>query len=559
MALPARPHVFLGIFAVIQIKFTLQELPSSGVSCFTFEKLSKQQSAGVNLKLYNKRWRRWTLSSKPVDEIRENHDLERYVEHSKLDSERFPVVVANESHDKLSIKRDMDHVYYTSKFYGPTDSPDKDLWVNTEQMDMGRVHGILSNTHRQTLRVNLSFDFPFYGHSLREIHVATGGFIYTGDVIHKMLTATQYIAPLMANFDLSISQNSTVIYCDNGTALVVQWDHVYLQDASQLGSFTFQAALYKDGRITFAYKEVPIDISKINSVNHPVKVGLSDAFVVLHKIEQLPNVRRRTIYEYHRVELLKSKIANVTAVEMLPLPTCLQFSSCETCVTAHIGFNCSWCSRLKRCSSGFDQYRQDWVDNGCLIEIKSQSCYRKQPVIRSSTPAMQTGVTAVSITTTTSPTSASSVTTKLTSTPLFMRNPPTSILSDDSQMDIIEKQTEEQMQTGLLIGILITMVLMVVAVFATIYMYYHPTSSASLFFIERRPTHWPAMKFRRGSGHPSYAEVEAMGQDKEGFIVMDPRDSFLVADRRESLFLTEQREGFIVADQRERFIIMERR
>lgn len=42
------------------------------------------------------------------------------------------------------------------------------------------------------------------------------GFIYTGNVIHKMLTATQYIAPLMANFDLSMSQNSTVFYCDNG-------------------------------------------------------------------------------------------------------------------------------------------------------------------------------------------------------------------------------------------------------------------------------------------------------------------------------------------------------
>ncbi|XP_050980883.1 plexin domain-containing protein 2 [Labeo rohita] len=559
MALPARAHVFLGIFAVIQIKFALQELPSSGVSCFSFENLSTQESAGVNLKLYNKRWRRWTLSSKPVDEIRENQDLEHYKEHSRLDSERFPEVVTNESHDKLSIKRDMDHIYYTSKFYGPLHSPEKDLWVNIEQTDMGEVHRILSNTHRQTLRVNLSFDFPFYGHSLREIHVATGGFIYTGDIIHKMLTATQYIAPLMANFDLSISQNSTIMYCDNGTALVVQWDRVYLQDASHLGSFTFQAALYKDGRITFAYKEVPIDISKINSVNHPVKVGLSDAFVVLHKIEQLPNVRRRTIYEYHRVELLKSKIANVTAVEMLPLPTCLQFSSCETCVMAQIGFNCSWCSRLQRCSSGFDQYRQDWVDSGCLTEIKSQRCDKKQPAVRSSTPAVQTGVTAVSVTTTTSPTSASSVTTKLTSTPLFIRNLPTSILTDDSQMDIIEKQTEEQMQTGLLIGILITMVLMVVAVLATIYMYYHPTSSASLFFIERRPTHWPAMKFRRGSGHPSYAEVEAMGQDKEGFIVMNPRDSFLVSDRRESLFLTDQREGFIVADQRERFIIMERR
>lgn len=36
MALPARPHVFLGIFAVIQIKFTLQELPSSGKSLINF-------------------------------------------------------------------------------------------------------------------------------------------------------------------------------------------------------------------------------------------------------------------------------------------------------------------------------------------------------------------------------------------------------------------------------------------------------------------------------------------------------------------------------------------
>lgn len=42
------------------------------------------------------------------------------------------------------------------------------------------------------------------------------GFIYTGDVVHRMLTATQYIAPLMANFDPSVSRNSTVIYFDNG-------------------------------------------------------------------------------------------------------------------------------------------------------------------------------------------------------------------------------------------------------------------------------------------------------------------------------------------------------
>lgn len=49
-----------------------------------------------------------------------------------------------------------------------------------------------------------------------------------GDVIHRMLTATQYIAPLMANFNPSYSRNSTVQYLDNGEHL--------LEHSSALGS-----------------------------------------------------------------------------------------------------------------------------------------------------------------------------------------------------------------------------------------------------------------------------------------------------------------------------------
>lgn len=112
------------------------------------------------------------------------------------------------------------------------------------------------------------------------------GFIYTGDVIHQMLTATQYIAPLMANFDPHLSENSNVLYSDNGerdkqmsycrllstnlyvcmivfmylycpgTALVVQWNRVVLRDNIRVGTFTFQAVLHSDGRIVFAYKQV---------------------------------------------------------------------------------------------------------------------------------------------------------------------------------------------------------------------------------------------------------------------------------------------------------------
>lgn len=38
-----------------------------------------------------------------------------------------------------------------------------------------------------------------------------------GDYMHSWLAATQYIAPLMANFDTSLSEESTVRYFDNGT------------------------------------------------------------------------------------------------------------------------------------------------------------------------------------------------------------------------------------------------------------------------------------------------------------------------------------------------------
>ncbi|XP_061835800.1 plexin domain-containing protein 2-like [Nerophis lumbriciformis] len=366
-----------------------------------------------------------------------------------------PDLLLEEGHDNSTQIVNMDHAYYTSAIFGPGDVGGPDVWVNTEEEDgdMWKAHGFLSSTHRQAERVNLSFDFPFYGHALKEVTVATGGFIYTGDIIHRMLTATQYIAPLMANFDPSLSKDSSVFYFDNGTALVVQWTSLHLQDNVQSGTFTFQAALHSDGRIVFTYKEVtyphliPVDISDISSENHPVKVGLSDAFVVLHNIEQIPNVRRRTIYEYHKVDFLKSKICNGTTVEMLPLPTCLQFSGCAPCVTSQIGFNCTWCSRLQRCSSGFDRNRQGWVDYGCQEERRDPRCLRGRHVTdatltrrhfftAATTPAaatsgqrMTSGVTSVPVGNTSTaenqPTRGSSSGKNATSTPWSFTSRPT--------------------------------------------------------------------------------------------------------------------------------------
>lgn len=110
--------------------------------------------------------------------------------------------------------------------------------------------------------------------------IATGGFLYTGDYVHSWLAATQYIAPLMANFDTSLSDHSFIKHVDNGTAFTVQWEKVALQDKPKDGEFTFQVTLLKNGDIIFVYKEIPVVIDDIKDNNHPVKVGLSDAYVI---------------------------------------------------------------------------------------------------------------------------------------------------------------------------------------------------------------------------------------------------------------------------------------
>uniref|UniRef100_A0A8C4WZR2 Plexin domain containing 1 n=1 Tax=Eptatretus burgeri TaxID=7764 RepID=A0A8C4WZR2_EPTBU len=301
-----------------------------------------------------------------------------------------------------------DHKYYTTS-YGSQEN-NKQLWVDMDAIEdtSARVHGILSNTHRQAARVNITFPFLFYGHYLHEVTIATGGFIYTGEVIHRMLTATQYIAPLMANFDPSLSQNSTVRYIDNGSALVVQWDRVHLKDQSDAGAFTFQASLHNDGKIIFAYKDIPFPVSNISTESHAVKVGLSDAFVVEEKWQTLPRMRRKTIFEYNRLEFEMDKVTNYSVVQITPLPTCQQLKNCTECVTTNIDFECSWCDAIQRCSSGFDRHRQEWMDHRCFAQSDRDGCMSLQTNISSQTPAMTVPVTKVL-----------EVTLKITSSPIM--------------------------------------------------------------------------------------------------------------------------------------------
>ncbi|CAH1183532.1 unnamed protein product [Phaedon cochleariae] len=251
-------------------------------------------------------------------------------------------------------------------FYNSSILHDKSVghfyWVDMKNRSDVKVNELLSQSHRRAATIKLSFDFPFYGHLIKNVTIATGGFLYTGDYVHSWLAATQYIAPLMANFDTSLSNDSFIKYLDNGTAFTVQWENVALQDMPADGNFTFQVTLFKSGDIVFVYREVPLQVEKIQELHHPVKVGLSDAYIMDHTVFL---VRRKTIYEYDRVHFNKTYIKDWTTIYLSALPTCLDAHDCETCLTRELKFKCQWCPTMAKCSEGFDRHRQTWLANGC--------------------------------------------------------------------------------------------------------------------------------------------------------------------------------------------------
>ncbi|XP_047367717.1 plexin domain-containing protein 2 isoform X2 [Vespa velutina] len=261
-------------------------------------------------------------------------------------------------------KTEMDaHQYYNSTFI-VNESVAKGYWVDMDNHPDLRVNHLLSKSHRRATTVKLKFDFPFYGHKVRNITIATGGFLYTGEYVHSWLAATQYIAPLMANFDTRLSNESFVKYADNGTSFTVEWEKVHLQEKHADSSFTFQVTLHQNGDIVFVYSVIPFIIEQIEDTTHPVKVGLSDAYIMDRTVFF---VRRKTIYEYHRVNFNRQDIKNWTVIYLRALPTCLEMDNCTDCLTKLTEFDCKWCSELNQCSTGTFRSRQDWLLKGCDI------------------------------------------------------------------------------------------------------------------------------------------------------------------------------------------------
>jgi len=375
------------------------------------------------------------------------------------------------------------HRYYNSSTYLNSEMGLR-YWVDFDQANSSITHEMLSQSHRRAATVSLSFDFPFYGHWVRNMTIATGGFLYTGDYVHSWLAATQYIAPLMANFDTSMSNHSTIKYMDNGTAFTVQWENVALQDKVEAGNFTFQATLLKSGDIIFVYKQIPVPVTSILNEAHPVKVGVSDAYIIDRTIFF---VRRKTIYEYHKVDLKKEEIGNGTAIYFSALPTCLSLKSCDSCILNNINFDCVWCSTADRCSDGMDRSRQEWLVKGCdkfFIDHTSNCSASLSPKEDDVKPVETTTTTSTSTTTTTENT-------------WDMDTPA-------SHVDIEDAEEDPSSDVSSVVGILFLVAFIVCAAGWVFYAYRNPHTSSGQCFIRYRPSQW---RWRSGEAHYTAAAI----------------------------------------------------
>ncbi len=146
----------------------------------------------------------------------------------EIDSEKETLEHVTE--DKAILEDDKS--YYDGKIIKTSSNAN---WIDVDTYQYLR-HGPIkdiefSNNYLKATIVKLKFKFPFYGHSLDKVIIATGGFLYVGSLLNPLITKAQYIAPLMANFDPNLNPNrSSIIYVDNSTHFICTWERLMLKD-----------------------------------------------------------------------------------------------------------------------------------------------------------------------------------------------------------------------------------------------------------------------------------------------------------------------------------------
>ena len=92
----------------------------------------------------------------------------------------------------LFLFQDIDHY----KYYKHTFKPFNESWIDLEKWNTSvhpgivNIHDMLSKSYRRAATISLKFDFPFYGHSVRNITI--GKFYFYKSTLMYFLVMTSF-------------------------------------------------------------------------------------------------------------------------------------------------------------------------------------------------------------------------------------------------------------------------------------------------------------------------------------------------------------------------------
>ncbi|BHF65055.1 Plexin domain-containing protein 2 [Sparganum proliferum] len=286
--------------------------------------------------------------------------------------------------------------YYTSHIYVATEVAHAHFRFDNEAFSNDpQTHEALLGNHRVAVRIPLPFVFKFFGYPTTNVTLATGGFLYMGDLLHDHLTYSQYIAPLMADFDTSLGRDNYFI---------AKWENVVLKHCPNFYAFSFSVTLFKNGTIAFAYIQVsskavlvgktsssrgsdtdlraslmtkntsrsPVggenerDIMEAPKAQRDVIVGVSDAY-----LHYPGGGKARRIVEYDSLNIPLQLVRTGVVIYLTPNPSCVEQKTCRDCLHQDLkNFVCQWCAQTLTCSSGVDRDWQRWHEMKCHLSVR---------------------------------------------------------------------------------------------------------------------------------------------------------------------------------------------
>jgi len=247
------------------------------------------------------------------------------------------------------------------------------------------------------IRIDLDWDFKFYGHLHNWITISPNGFLTTHPVTcwsfcnwwYENQNYRRYIAPIMADFNPSKYDESHVIYYinDNEQSFNAEWHNVTLWQPSTstpLGYvYDFQVKLMSDGTIYFFYFNVPkapntIQVPTYSNLNYSLHIGLEDA-AYQHSSNGL-----YYLYPYAPVNINVSHILDHHVVVFQPRDTCIDQTNCTQCqnLATDPGSNleCGWCPTSGLCSDGMGREIYEYTssdyctDDEMIDDLASETC-----------------------------------------------------------------------------------------------------------------------------------------------------------------------------------------